>query len=239
MRHEYLCRKIESFNLLQIANENPLLNIYQLGFEDSFYFSQGKMIGDWYGPARYSMVLDVIGDNKRLYDKLNSMNIQLFLVSTGRSLKFEFDRSFSDYFDMLAEDEHGQLYLLRGLNETAAEKSKIRAAFVGCAAQKESKPLMLKQFGPEDIRAGQVFNKQPNGESAIWAETENATPTTVMVLNGVPLESAPQSEGRAVSAIVPRNLYEKPGEYPLYLLDRKTNRKSNEVKFIVKAHIFE
>jgi hypothetical protein len=108
------------------------------------------------------------------------------------------------------------------------------ALILGCSAKQESKPLVVKKFGPEDIRAGKIFNKQPNGESAIWAETENATPTTVFVLNGVPLESAPQSEGRAVSAIVPKKLYEKPGEYPLYLLDKKTNQKSNEMKFIVK-----
>ncbi|OGW38794.1 MAG: hypothetical protein A2Y97_01435 [Nitrospirae bacterium RBG_13_39_12] len=106
--------------------------------------------------------------------------------------------------------------------------------FAGCSSKQESKPLVLKKYGPEDIRAGQIFNKQPNGESAIWAETENATPTTVFVLNGVSLESAPQSEGKAVSAVVPKNLYEKPGEYPLYLLDKKTNQKSNEMKFIVK-----
>jgi hypothetical protein len=234
MRHAYLCRKIESFHLLQIANENPSLNIYQLGFEDSFYFSQGKMMGDWYGPARYSMILDVAGDSKRLYDKLNSMNIQLFLVSTGRSLKVKFDRSFSDYFDMIGEDEHGQLYVLRGLNEPGGGTHKIRKASADCRARHETRTLVLKRFGPEDIRAGQIFNTQPNGESAIWAETEHATPTTVLVLNGVPLESAPQSEGRAVSAIVPRTLYEKPGEYPLYLFDRRTNRKSNEMRFVVK-----
>lgn len=108
------------------------------------------------------------------------------------------------------------------------------AFYMGCATKQESKPLVIKKYGPTDIRAGQIFNKQPNGESAIWAETENATPTTVFVLNGVPLESAPQSEGKAVSAVVPKNLYEKPGEYPLYLLDKKTNQKSNEMKFVVK-----
>lgn len=108
------------------------------------------------------------------------------------------------------------------------------ALILGCTVKQESKPLVLKKFGPEDIRAGKIFNKQSNGESAIWAETENATPATVFVLNGVALESAPQSEGRAVSAIVPKRLYEKPGEYPLYLLDKKTNQKSNEMKFIVK-----
>lgn len=105
--------------------------------------------------------------------------------------------------------------------------------YIGCTAKQESKSLVLKKYGPTETRAGQVFNKQPNGESAIWAETENATPTTVFVLNGVTLESAPQAEGKAVTAIVPKNLYEKPGEYPLYLLDKKTGQKSNEMKFIV------
>lgn len=113
MRNEYLSKKIESFNLLQVANEHPSFNIYQLGFEDSFYFSQGKMMGDWYGPARYSMILDVVGDSMRLYDRLNSMNIQLFLVSTGRSLKVTFDKFFLDYFDLIAENQHGRLYQLK------------------------------------------------------------------------------------------------------------------------------
>jgi hypothetical protein len=107
------------------------------------------------------------------------------------------------------------------------------ACYMGCTAPQESKPLVFKKFGPTDIKAGQIFNKQPSGESAIWAETENATPTTVFVLNGVPLESAVVSEGKGVTAVVPKNLYEKPGEYPLYLLDTKTNQKSNEMKFIV------
>jgi hypothetical protein len=110
----------------------------------------------------------------------------------------------------------------------------VAAFYMGCTAQQESKPLVIKKFGPEDIRAGQIFNKQHNGESAIWAETENATPTTVFVLNGVSLESAVVSEGKGVTAVVPKNLYEKPGEYPLYLLDKKTNQKSNEMKLIVK-----
>ena len=92
----------------------------------------------------------------------------------------------------------------------------------------------LENYGPTDIRARQIFNKQTNGESAIWTATENATSTTVLVLNGVPLDSAPQAGGKVVTAVVPKNLYEKPGEYPLYLLDKKTNKKSNEIKFVVK-----
>ncbi|MEW6419173.1 MAG: hypothetical protein AB1480_13835 [Nitrospirota bacterium] len=106
--------------------------------------------------------------------------------------------------------------------------------FTGCTSREGSKQLVLKKYGPEDVKAGQIFNKQPNEESAIWAHTENATPTTVLVLNGVPLESAVVSERREVTVVVPMSLYEKPGEYPLYLLDKKTNQKSNEMKFVVK-----
>ncbi|MBP1745698.1 MAG: hypothetical protein H6Q54_313 [Deltaproteobacteria bacterium] len=100
--------------------------------------------------------------------------------------------------------------------------------------EQASRLLTLKKYGPTDIKAGQVFNKQPNGESALWAETENATSNTVLVLNDTPLESTPQAGGKLVTATVPKDLYEKSGEYSLYLFDETTNRKSNEMKFIVK-----
>lgn len=105
---------------------------------------------------------------------------------------------------------------------------------VSCSSKQETSALLLKKFGPNEVKAGQVFNKQPNGESAIWAETENVTPSTILVLDGVRLESAPHADGKAASAFVPKNLYQKPGEYSLYLLDTKSNKKSNEMKFIVK-----
>lgn len=106
--------------------------------------------------------------------------------------------------------------------------------FVSCSSKQETRPLVLKKFGPNEVKAGQVFNKQPNGESAIWAETENVTPSTIFVLEGVRLESAMHADGKTASAFVPKNLYQKPGEYTLYLLDTKSNKKSNEMKFIVK-----
>ena len=120
--------------------------------------------------------------------------------------------------------------------------------FIGCSSKEESAkqetttqespkqgPPVLKEFGPTDIKAGQVFNKQPNGEAAIWAKTENVTPSTVLVINAVDLTSnAPRPDGRSITAQVPKSLYEKAGEYPLYLLDKKTGLKSNELKFIVK-----
>jgi hypothetical protein len=89
------------------------------------------------------------------------------------------------------------------------------------------KPLVLKDFGPKDIYAGCCFNTQPNGDSAIWAETENATETTVLRLGKTILSSKPQSDGRLVTAIVPENLYQNPSNSSLCLFDTRDGRESN------------
>ena len=93
---------------------------------------------------------------------------------------------------------------------------------------------MLKDYGPQDVRAGQDFNVQPSGVSAIWASTENATPATVIVIKGVRLKSDVQQDGKLITAAVPPSVYESAGEYPIYLLDEKSGQRSNELKFIVK-----
>ncbi len=100
--------------------------------------------------------------------------------------------------------------------------------------KREMKPLILTGYGPEEIHAGRVFNAQPSGESAIWTLTENGTASTVLVLNGTILETVVYPDGKLATAIVPRELYKKPGAYSLYLLDKKTKAKSNILKLIVK-----
>lgn len=52
-------------------------------------------------------------------------------------------------------------------------------AFAGC--EKTSPQLVLKEIGPLKTKAGQGFNVQPNGESAMWFRAENATKTTIAV----------------------------------------------------------
>jgi hypothetical protein len=113
MRDDYLSKKVRAFHLLQIANKTPFLNIYQIGFEDSFYFVEGKMIGDHFGPARYKIVLDVLPHSKKLHATLSSMDIQLLLMQKGERFTMDIDSSFHDYFELIAEDYHGKLYRLK------------------------------------------------------------------------------------------------------------------------------
>lgn len=101
--------------------------------------------------------------------------------------------------------------------------------FIGC-----SKALpVLKQMGPMKTKAGVGFNVQPNGESALWTITENATKTTVIVWGETQLNST-YSSSTGVTAVVPKELFSKPGQFQIYLLDKKTGKKSNSLVFTVE-----
>jgi hypothetical protein len=115
-RKNYIAERVAGYRLLQIANKEPSSAIYQLGFENAFYFAKGKMIGDWFGPARYSLIVSVCNNTEKLYDTLASMHVQLFLVNDQRiyyERKLTFAGDFGRYFELIAKDDAGALYRLK------------------------------------------------------------------------------------------------------------------------------
>lgn len=90
---------------------------------------------------------------------------------------------------------------------------------------------ILKLF-PQEIAPGKSFNKQPNGQSAIAISCEHATPKTVVVWDGQPLQTTFGSP-EAVTAIVPQAPYAQPGEHHVHL--ESEAGKSNEVIFMVRT----
>ena len=102
---------------------------------------------------------------------------------------------------------------------------------VGC--KPSSGPLVIKAWNINKIKAGQDFNIQPNGSSAIWIGGENFTKSTVIVWGDTRLDTA-IADSKQCSAIVPKELYSKPGKYNIYLIDTKDNRKSNIMIFTVE-----
>jgi hypothetical protein len=103
-------------------------------------------------------------------------------------------------------------------------------AFTGC---KKIAPPVLKEIGPAKITAAQGFNVQPNGQSALWCKTENATKTTVIIWGDRMLLTTFGSP-KELTALVPQELYAKPGQFTIYLLDRGTGLKSNSMVIAVK-----
>lgn len=103
------------------------------------------------------------------------------------------------------------------------------SVFIGCTKP----PPLLKQMGPMKTKVGIAFNVQSNGESAIWTIAENATRTTVIVWGETQLHSTFGSAS-SVTALIPKELYSKPGQFQVYLLDIKTGKKSSSLVFNVE-----
>jgi hypothetical protein len=94
--------------------------------------------------------------------------------------------------------------------------------------------MVIKSVGPDNIKAGVKFNVQPDGVSALWLNTEGVPKTTVPVLAGLELPAVNvRDNGTLVTAVVPEKLTKVPGSFPLFLLDKSSGKKSNEIKFVV------
>lgn len=91
----------------------------------------------------------------------------------------------------------------------------------------------LINYGPDAITAGQNFNLQPNGENAIWCETQNAYSGLQLVLKNTPLKTEVNENGTLVTAIIPKWLYDFSGSYDLYLKDPTYNLISNKLTFVI------
>src|ERR1017187_4688986 len=119
----------------------------------------------------------------------------------------------------------------------------VLAAMLGCggrAATGDARPsettteataLRLVALHPDETPAGQPFNRQPSGESALAVTCEGATNTTAIIFSG---EKIPTVYGgpTLLSAEIPSRLYAKAGKYDVYL--QSGQARSNTLKFQVR-----
>lgn len=93
-------------------------------------------------------------------------------------------------------------------------------------------PLVQNKSDLLRLRLRKILMCNPNGQSAMWAKTENATKTTIIMWENVKLHTTGNSNN--VTALVPKELYSKKGQFHLYLIDAKTGAKSNTLEVVVK-----
>jgi hypothetical protein len=109
----------------------------------------------------------------------------------------------------------------------------ILIALIAAGCKKTTPPTILKEIGPAGIKAGEGFYVQPDGVSAMWVKTENATPKTVIMWGDQKIRTD-FKEPQFLTAPVPKELYAKPGRYQIYLIDSETGAKSNSLTMIVE-----
>jgi hypothetical protein len=86
---------------------------------------------------------------------------------------------------------------------------------------------------PAETLAGQGFNIQPDGSSALAMKCRNATASSVIVWEGARLVTA-FGGPTTISGIVPKDRFAQSGKYRIEILDVKTNVKSDPATFEVK-----
>lgn len=73
-------------------------------------------------------------------------------------------------------------------------------------------------WGEQQTRAGEGFNVQPDGSSALWLSVDCAPDDTVVILGGEELPTTVRpDEGLITARVVNAGLYADPGELPLRL----------------------
>ena len=110
------------------------------------------------------------------------------------------------------------------------DRSKLRDA---CTVDPETIRPIIEKLYPGETLAGRVFNVQSNSVAAIGIACRNASPTSVVLWAGTSLVSA-YGGPKFMSAEVPRSLYDKPGRYPIEIVDQAIGLRSPPVYFDVK-----
>lgn len=81
-RDDYLTRELPSYPAYKLLNDlnGRHYRLYALRDERMAYFADGVFMGDYFGTAKYSRILDNMDDSQRLYDELRSLQAGYFLV---------------------------------------------------------------------------------------------------------------------------------------------------------------
>lgn len=106
----------------------------------------------------------------------------------------------------------------------------------GCVGERErSRPLpapRLAALYPDKAAAGESFNPQPDGSSALAMTGENLFRGCLVRWNGEPLETAGGDDTRSLAAIVPKRLTDRPGVFPI-TVELADGTRSNALPFTV------
>lgn len=141
----------------------------------------------------------------------------------------------ADYEQITYDMLFGEQYML-GDESYASMNAEMRRDYFAHVAQKTNikrqAPSVLN-WGPKKTLAGIPFNLQPDGSSAFWFKTRNASKYTHAELDGETLVTTYNPDTGSMSAKVPEGFIEEPGQYPLRLFDRRSKLSSKEVVLTV------
>lgn len=126
-----------------------------------------------------------------------------------------------------------------GLQACGHQNDQGQQASSPAIASTDSGPLTdfkITNYGPTSTKAGVVFNKQPNGGSAIWIRVSRSMEGSVATIDFDGTKLTGIIVGNLVTAAVPSSLYAKPGNYPVHVIEKRgaSVAQSSDVTFSVE-----
>ena len=114
-RIAYLNSRLPLFTTVSTFSVLPPGKIYGLEMENMQYFANGRMIGDWFGPARYEDFRLSRTSGESMYQHLNRLGVTYLAVDLKNTIHFELptDASFNRHFQNIFTDGTGAIYKLR------------------------------------------------------------------------------------------------------------------------------
>lgn len=113
--------------------------------------------------------------------------------------------------------------------QTAAQQVTSTQSTAASSSDSKNVPnVVIKTWSPQSTTAGQAFNVQPNGDSALWFEASGLNGTTAsyeLRFDDKKLDGFAIATNVGGSAHVPMSLISKPGKYPVTLLDKRNGKK--------------
>lgn len=100
-------------------------------------------------------------------------------------------------------------------------------------AEIKSLPV-LKEIGPVQTSQKTPFNQQPDGESALWMRAENCENSCFLLFSDIEIPVVANQDGTLLTAKIPKELYESPGEKTVYIKNSQSGKKSQILIFHVK-----
>ena len=117
-RDTYLLREVSGFEAIQAIHraEGAEYSVYALYGENLRYYANGRFLGDWFGPARYSRIKAVLDDGQALYDELRGLGACYLLIRRHQpqALMPE-DALTRGQFELRASGDNFALYRLLGV----------------------------------------------------------------------------------------------------------------------------
>jgi hypothetical protein len=113
---QYISRKITTYKAINFLNKIGTGNdvIYSLFDDGPVFFYKNKVIGDWFGPARYSDIVPFIYQPEKLREVLfRKFHVKYLLIRKNVLKQTEIDRfRYTPGFEMIYEDDNSLVFFI-------------------------------------------------------------------------------------------------------------------------------